>query len=94
MDSTNAGPSDTAPKGEKSTKEWHAKSIGNMELLEAAGDCGCFYCCNVFKFADIKHVVDDARGDTALCPHCEIDSVIPSIDKDLLNKMYMEWFTV
>ncbi|MGE8454301.1 hypothetical protein D3C87_1351200 [compost metagenome] len=80
-------------KMEKTTKVWHDKSIANMELLEAADDCGCFYCCNVFKFADIKYVTNDARGHTALCPHCEIDSVIPSTDKDLLTTMYMEWFT-
>jgi hypothetical protein len=76
------------------TKEWHQKSLANKELLRDAGDnCGCFGCCKTLSFSDITEYVSDKGGETALCPYCEMDAVIPSNDEVLLNKMFDEWMT-
>jgi hypothetical protein len=39
---------------------------------------GCFYCVTVFDVQEIDEWIDG--GQTALCPHCGIDSVLPVID--------------
>jgi hypothetical protein len=39
---------------------------------------GCFYCIPVFDVEEIEEWIDG--GQTALCPHCGIDSVLPVID--------------
>lgn len=36
--------------------------------------CGCFYCLKIFDGIAIADWVD--HGQTALCPHCGIDSII------------------
>lgn len=38
----------------------------------------CFYCCKEVLASQITKWVD--KGKTALCPHCEIDSVVTNFD--------------
>ena len=38
--------------------------------------CGCFHCLAVFETSTIRHWID--TGQTALCPQCNMDSVIGS----------------
>jgi hypothetical protein len=48
----------------------------------AADVCGCFYCLFMFPPSDIANWIDlDERGvgQTALCPRCGIDAVVPSV---------------
>jgi hypothetical protein len=68
-------------------------------------DCGCFYCCSIFKSWKIKEwvltCVTEMAND-AVCPNCGIDSILPELmvygDKeiiltiDLLEQMHDEWF--
>jgi hypothetical protein len=69
------------------------------EIVESTF-CGCFYCLSIFKPAEIVEWTDenDARGKTALCPRCGIDSVIgdkagfPIDDELFLKEMYHYWF--
>lgn len=73
----------------------HKKSIYNKEELDKVDLCGCFYCCEVFDPSEIKEYTDN--GNTALCPYCKVDSVIPlnkndEESKEILQKMYGYFF--
>lgn len=56
--------------------------------------CGCFYCFNIFLPDDITEWVDG--NNTALCPKCGIDAVLPSskieINVAFLKEMGVHWF--
>ena len=68
----------------------HSHSIYNK--------CDCFYCLKIFNPTEIKEwLIEDNGKETALCPYCEIDSVIAEcndykITKELLKEMYDYWF--
>ena len=78
----------------------HAGCTGNREALAKAGTCGCFYCCSVFSSLEIEDWVDPVSddmqaGNTALCPRCGIDSVIPlqpGMNVGFLRRMKAHWF--
>jgi len=76
----------------------------NKQLIEESETCGCFYCISIFPASDVKTWV--GVKPRALCPFCEIDSVLPdksmmlidSMDTSatwtlfLLHKMHERWF--
>ena len=74
----------------------HRLSENNRENLTNAQNCGCFYCLRIF---DPKEIVwEDDSDQTAMCPYCGIDSVLPEsatlpITKAFLKKMHEFWFT-
>lgn len=84
----------------------HAKSSNHRADLEASLICGCFYCRNTFEPSEIAEWVDwsadegtvgEARGQTALCPRCGVDSVLGShsgfpITPEFLASMHRYWF--
>ncbi|MGI9426723.1 MAG: cytoplasmic protein [Hyphomicrobiaceae bacterium] len=83
----------------------HDKSIYHRREIEASLRCGCFYCEKIFRPADIKDWTDtecseipgDTAKQTALCPHCGIDSVIGDrsgfeITAQFLRDMNKAWF--
>lgn len=58
--------------------------------------CGCFYCLRVFDPSEIEKWIED-EADTALCPYCEIDSVIGEsagypLTRAFLEEMNRYWF--
>jgi hypothetical protein len=70
-------------------------AMHNKALLEKVSECACYYCCKVFQPSEIKEWVD--KNDTALCPHCGVDAVLPvyeESEKDLcfLTKVNKYWF--
>ena len=71
----------------------HKYSSNYRKLLERSTVCGCFYCERIFKPTEIKEWVDG--GETALCPCCGIDSVLPGkvVAKIDLHNMKRRWFT-
>lgn len=76
----------------------HCHSMNNQKEIEESSLCGCFYCLNVYPPTDIKEWVDDiGDGQTAICPHCLVDSVIgdksgyPVTDKAFLEAMKDRW---
>jgi hypothetical protein len=75
-------------------KALHKTSMHNRKSLSEAAVCGCFYCLRDFGFDQITRWVDN--DDTALCPFCEIDSVLgfdtTSADATLLRQMREYWF--
>ncbi len=76
-------------------EELHNLSFKNKDILLSKAKCGCFYCKQIFAPSDITEWIDDGES-TALCPHCEIDSVIPDMDntlnEELLESMYQRYF--
>ncbi len=73
----------------------HDLCYNNKEALSKADKCGCFFCERIF---DPKEVYEYVPGsDTAFCPHCGIDSVIPENGKypltpEFLKLMREYWF--
>jgi hypothetical protein len=68
-------------------------SMRNRAQVEAVARCGCFHCQAVFAAADVRAWVDD--GQTALCPRCDIDAVLPGItDADTLRSLHHHRFDV
>ena len=75
----------------------HKHSSNHREELQRSETCGCFYCLAVFKPNEIQEWIDE--GSTALCPKCNIDSVIGSAsgfptDEKFLAVMESHWFVL
>ena len=74
----------------------HRYSINNKPMLLRDKKCGCFYCLSVFDPSEIDEWIQDT-DETAVCPHCGIDSVIGEssgypITKAFLSQMQQYWF--
>ena len=63
-------------------------SYKNKQTILDSNNCGCFYCLSIFTKDKIKSWIDN--GDTAVCPKCNIDSVlgdsVHEINIDFLEK--------
>ena len=62
----------------------------NKNELEKTDICGCFYCKNIFYAVDITEWTDE--GQTALCPYCGVDSVIPNPTEENLKELHKYYF--
>lgn len=88
---------DTA-SSEALLKQAHDASIRNEAALQDSDQAGCFHCCVVFAPAQITDWVREQVGcKTAICPHCGIDSVLPSkagfpLTPEFLRAMEQRWF--
>jgi len=73
-------------------------SLNNKTAIGKSEVCGCYYCCRTFMPLEIIEWIDS--NNTALCPRCGIDSVLPSYitgidtitDSEFLNDMHEYWF--
>ena len=77
--------------------EAHSSSFNNMDELRKSQKCGCFYCLKVFQSDEIEEYIEDEPHGTALCPYCDIDSVIGEsagypLTEDFLTRMKRYWF--
>ena len=73
----------------------HERSINHRTEIEASAVCGCFYCKSTFSPREIDDWIDDEQ--TAICPHCGIDSVIGDksgfpITRKFLTEMNRRFF--
>lgn len=73
----------------------HKFSSKHKDLVMQSDKCGCFYCLAIFSSNEISEWIDEEN--TALCPKCDIDSVLPSVAgyplvKDFLKQMNEYWF--
>lgn len=85
----------------KKVVEAHKFSSNHKPELEKDRICGCFSCLSIFPPSEITDwlIADnecDERG-TAVCPYCDIDSVIGEssgypITKEFLAAMQEYWF--
>lgn len=76
----------------------HNYAVHNYPKIKEDKICGCFYFLNIFKPSEIfDFTIEPAGVNTALCPYCNIDSVIGEssgypITEEFLNKMNEYWF--
>ena len=84
----------------------HRHSSNHREEVLECTVCGCFYCCHIFSPSEIKDWIDNREdwtahnkeiGQTALCPQCDIDSIIGvesgyPVTVDFLAAMMAHWF--
>jgi hypothetical protein len=49
---------------------------GHRKALLASDVAVCCYCLADFPPGDVVEWVDGETGETALCPHCEVDAVV------------------
>ena len=75
----------------------HKASHENELLVNKSTKCGCFCCGKIFDSSEIIEWTIDRNGDTALCPYCGIDSVLPDsagypLTEEFLVKMHKRWF--
>ena len=83
------------PSGHKAL---HQLSRTHRQWVLASAACGCFYCCKFFEPRQITRWVD--MGQTALCPHCSVDAVLPEkgmnrpLSQEILDGMNRAYFLV
>ena len=73
----------------------HKYSSNHRRELEKDNICGCFFCLKIYNPTEIEEWTDG--GKTAICPKCDIDSVIGEssgfpITKEFLIAMNKKWF--
>jgi hypothetical protein len=73
----------------------HDSSMNNAEMIRKSSMCGCFYCLEMFESSKIVKWVRGER--TAICPFCEVDSVLGDacghvLNHGLLRMMHSYWF--
>lgn len=67
-------------------------SSNNKKNLVGDVVCGCYFCLTIFRSSAITDWVDN--GETALCPNCGIDTVLPDVANPfLLMQAKEKWFT-
>jgi len=76
---------------------WHE------EAIKSSVNVGCFYCLKIYPPSKIVEWIDEAPdcprgpGKTAVCPYCDIDSVLPEselyqLTQEFINDMGSEFF--
>lgn len=73
----------------------HKLSSNHRYLLEnQSGECRmtCFYCLQTSHVSEVKEWID--KEDTALCPQCGIDSILPGTlsdeDRQSMHNFYFD----
>lgn len=56
-------------------------SLNNKEALSKSKLCGCYHCGRIFSPNKVEYYMESQREQTATCPFCEMDAVIPSTDE-------------
>lgn len=75
--------------------EAHEHSIRNRSGLQESEEAACYHCRALFKSSEVTEFTDN--GETALCPFCGIDAVLPATSGYPLNYMTLRalhqyWF--
>lgn len=77
-------------------KALHDECTHHRVALEKSTRCGCFSCLQIFSPSEITEWVRRDQDQTAVCPYCGIDSVLPGskveLTPELLAVMQAEWF--
>lgn len=76
----------------------HKYSICNKELIEKSEYCGCFSCNRIFPSYEIEDFIKDSKGETAVCPFCGTDALLPEnspydLTESFLKEMNKKWFS-
>lgn len=77
-------------------KDAYIYNCDHRAELEATEQCGCYYCKRIFSPSEIEEWTHG--NETAICPYCGVDSVIPNvpgvvkITPELLSKLNKKYF--
>lgn len=76
-------------------KKLHQYCTNNKKLISKANKCYCFFCMKEMKSEEIVDYL--SVEETAICPYCGIDSIIPDSINDEVNitiikEMNKYWF--
>ena len=77
----------------------HTFSINNRSAILKDKKCGCFFCMKIFSPDEITEWIEDKTDNTAMCPYCNIDSVIGEssgfpITREFLSEMNKYFFGI
>lgn len=76
-------------------KALHQKCYRHRAAVEVSEQCGCFGCLRIFAATEITEWVRRDADQTAVCPYCESDTVLPGseveLTPELLAVMGHEW---
>ena len=74
-------------------KTFSELSFKNRSKIDPDKNVSCYYCGKVYLGKEIKEWADDGE-DTAICPYCWIDSVVPfEVDRKTLNEATRYYFS-
>jgi hypothetical protein len=57
-----------------SLKVIQKEAFRNRAALKSSRICGCYFCLRMFPYKKIKDWAD--KGQTAICPYCQVDAVL------------------
>ena len=63
-------------------------SMKNRKHL--TGMCSCYHCLAEFNISEISEWTDGHQ--TAICPKCNVDAVLPICDIEMLKRIQEHWF--
>jgi len=77
-----------------SLEKLHKLSFKNRKILKRHDKVSCFYCLNTNHVISIKEFAD--TGQTALCPDCGIDSLVPERELKIgdLGALHQKYFNL
>lgn len=64
-------------------------AMKNKDKIINLESVGCFHCLKTFPPKEIKLWADG--GETAVCPYCEVDTVVNCSDEQSLKEMNQYW---
>lgn len=70
-------------------------AMKNRQIIEQSNNVGCFHCVKIYPKQDIKEYTD--KGQTVICPLCEVDSVVGDmcgfeLTEDIIKKANEYWY--
>ena len=71
------------------------RSFKNKNEIKSCNNCGCYSCKNIISSKEIERWTDN--WETAICPKCGIDSIIPEagdfeLNEEFLSEAHNYWF--
>ena len=67
----------------------HAPMMAMKNKKSLKNRCSCYHCLAEFDVKEIRQWTDG--GETAICPTCDNDSVLPISDAELLRNIQLYW---
>ena len=81
---------------EEELSKLHSYCFENEEDLKNSETASCFYCLSTYPVSDITECTVEKSGKaTAVCPKCDIDSVIPgnkNVTPEQLKELQQHYF--
>lgn len=80
---------------ENRLEKLHTYSSNNKRLIEKSSKCYCFHCKREMSSKEVTTYL--SNEETALCPYCGIDAIIPDaindeLNDDIIDEMNKYWF--